>query len=707
MACGIANLHRMVSTRPTAGVPLFLSLRGIADLARVKRPVPTTWRRRHQDFPRPVSGDQAEPLFDPREVAEWLVSTGRADPASIQADLSLYTLGTLGGTMPPQNLVAIMTALICLRYLEGDEALADGTDDVAAAIRARAASADPSDEVLLAEIADMPPDAYWLATVVDDLVEAAWGCRGAFERIMEARYRLKAAEISASALTPPLAGLIARVCGAAERAARQDGPIIVTDPAAAAGDLLTAVIDLLGHDHVPSCTAAERDPYMARLTRRRLAVHGLELSDMDVRVSEKLPDESGDPDVIVTQIPYVPGEDRSAEQILDMVGDVSVRLDRGCSAAILGPADVLFDELPPYSPPERARARLLEDSVVEAVIRLPGGLVPFRPGYETALWVLNSVPDSPWLDRILVADVSDRELSQSVIDSLAADVATWRRDGYHPDAHHRELCVQVRRSSLTGAPAPLTVRPPRNVRTIKSDAAEQLARVLTLESDLDKAGADATAVRPSVRSNAVADIHARPAAKSIGRLAREGFLTVVRSKRLDHAHVTAAGHHAVFGPDEVLGVRRPRSRMIDRAVLAASYPRAKLTRPGDVLVTVTPEFGVTIDEHGFSVAEFPVRILRITEDGHGVLTPRVLAAMLESQKGNHRPFGAIREGRRMEDHQVMVLAPETVGRLDALLAGLAARRSHAQAEIDMLDELGRLVTVGLSDGTLALTSDMT
>ena len=108
--------------------------------------------------------------------------------------------------------------------------------------------------------------------------------------------------------------------------------------------------------------------------------------------------------------------------------------------------------------------------------------------------------------------------------------------------------------------------------------------------------------------------------------------------------------------------------MIDRDVLAASYPRAKLTKPGDVLVTVTPEFGVMIDEHGFSVAEFPVRVLRITEDGRGVLTPRVLAAMLKSQKGT-----AVRPGQSgkpaMEDHQVMMLAPETVGRLDALLAG--------------------------------------
>ena len=80
---------------------LLLSMRGIADLARVKRPVSHHLAATSPRLPPPVGGDQAEPLFDPREVAEWLVSTGRADPASIQADLSLYTLGELGGTLPP------------------------------------------------------------------------------------------------------------------------------------------------------------------------------------------------------------------------------------------------------------------------------------------------------------------------------------------------------------------------------------------------------------------------------------------------------------------------------------------------------------------------------------------------------------------------------------------------------------------------------
>ena len=57
-------------------------------------------------------------------------------------------------------------------------------------------------------------------------------------------------------------------------------------------------------------TGAEADPVLARLVRRRLTVHDVPIADVDIRVGAELPDESGDPDVIVTQIPYRPGEDR-------------------------------------------------------------------------------------------------------------------------------------------------------------------------------------------------------------------------------------------------------------------------------------------------------------------------------------------------------------------------------------------------------------
>ncbi|GHE84884.1 hypothetical protein GCM10018789_11100 [Streptomyces werraensis] len=66
----------------------------IAALAQVKRPVPTTWARRHPDFPAPVAHEDGRPLFDARAVVDWLASTGRGntDPRRLRAELALHTL---------------------------------------------------------------------------------------------------------------------------------------------------------------------------------------------------------------------------------------------------------------------------------------------------------------------------------------------------------------------------------------------------------------------------------------------------------------------------------------------------------------------------------------------------------------------------------------------------------------------------------------
>lgn len=173
-----------------------MSMRDIAELADVRRPVVTMWRRRHADFPGPVAGSATQPLFDPRSIANWLVSTGRADRERIEPDLSLDTLAGLGGRIPPDDLIASVTALICLRQLDDDELRADVSDDILGALRARAVRSDMGDEMLATEIFRLPDDADWLAIAVDDLVEAAWGCQGAFERVMTARRRLGATDIA-------------------------------------------------------------------------------------------------------------------------------------------------------------------------------------------------------------------------------------------------------------------------------------------------------------------------------------------------------------------------------------------------------------------------------------------------------------------------------------------------------------------------------
>ena len=109
---------------------------------------------------------------------------------------------------------------------------------------------DPSDLVLLTEIRSIPSTAGWLVRLVDDLVEASWTCRDAFEQVMAARHRFGVGALSAVAVAPGLARLVAELSGATERA-RRGGAVVVADTAAGPGDLLAAVAHLLGPDNPP------------------------------------------------------------------------------------------------------------------------------------------------------------------------------------------------------------------------------------------------------------------------------------------------------------------------------------------------------------------------------------------------------------------------------------------------------------------------
>jgi hypothetical protein len=682
---------------------LLMSMPEIAELAHVQRPVVTTWRRRHKDFPKQAGGDAAHPLFFAREAADWLIMTGRADRDAIEPEIGLHTLAALAGQYPGQDLVAAITALICLRYLAGEnEPLADGTDDVIAALHDRASIIDPNDRLCLSEIHAIPGSAGWLAGLVDELIEASWDCGKAFEKVMAARNRFRVGSLFSNAVSPALAQLIAEVSGARELARRTDS-IIITDPVTGVGDLLTAVADLLGPDHEPMFTGAEADPALARLVRRRLTVHRVPAEDMDIRVGADLPDETGDPDVIVTQIPYRPREDRDLAWVLDQVGDVGVRVTTDRFAVVLGPSAALAGDLPQFSAAARARADLLKGDMVEAIIKLPGGLVPFRPGYETALWVLTQARGSRWRGRVLLADVSDRPLTAAVVRDLAEDVVTWRRDGYVPAAHRRVFGVQVEVSSLVDPPRPLSAgRKPMSVRGRKADADEQITLVTRYGADLDQLGATATVSREHVATEVLTASDRHPATESVGALARRGRLVMRKGTRLTPADVDASGKHVVLGANEVLGYRRPGERRVDFEVFASRYPNARLTEPGDILVTLTPRPGVMIDWDGYAIAEFPVRILRIPAAEAEQFTPRVLGALLFSDGSAVRAEGAVRAGRLLEDQRVILLSPAEVQAFDALLASLDERRAVAQREIDVLDELRRIATGGLIGGTLTL-----
>jgi hypothetical protein len=694
-----------------------MTMTDIAEFAGVRRPVVTNWRRRHKDFPRPAGGDEAQPLFDPREVAGWLLATGRIDSERAEQELFLFLLRGLAARYDGPDVLAAVTALLCLRFLTGEnDPLCDGAGDPVAVVRSLASSVDRNDCLLRAEVNAIPPGAGWLVGLVDDLVQASWNCREAFEWVMSARHRFGAGALTAVTVSPALARLAADLSGAAERA-RRGRQVLVADPAAGPGDLLTAVARLLGPDSPPGVAAAEASPALARLLRRRMLVHGISRRDLAIHDGTELPDEpASSPDVIVTQVPYQPGESRDIAAVLDAVGDAAVRLSPGRFGVVIGPAAVLVGQLSPYSAEERARAKLLAGDMVEAIINLPGGLVPFRPGYETAIWVLTQARDSRWRGRVLLADVSDRELTDQVISDIVEDVVTWRREGYQPGAHRRVLSQQVAVRDLIDRPRPLTVsRRPAGLRERAEDGPRRVNIVTQCGADLDRIGATASADRGHVATEVVAAADQRPTAETIGALVRARRLILRQGTRIKPEHVSSSGHHVVLGTDEVLGLRRPGQRRVDREVFAREHPSARLTEPGDILITEGSRPCAWVDRHGYAIAEFPVRILRVPAQSQSAesqsaqsqwqFTDRVLAALLFADGAGGRAAGAVRAGRTLEEQRVILLPPDQASQLDRLLADIDARRDLARRELNVLDELQHAIIGGLIDGTLTLISD--
>jgi hypothetical protein len=180
-----------------------MTMTDIAELAEVQRPVATNWRRRHASFPAPAGGDEAQPLFDPQAVAEWLLATDRIDPERAEQELALFMLAGLAARYDGPDVIAAVTALLCLRFLAGEsDPVYDGAGDPVAAARRLAKRIDPNDSALLSEVRAIPAAAGWLVSLVDDLVQASWTCSAAFERMMRARHRFGAGALSAVAVSP-------------------------------------------------------------------------------------------------------------------------------------------------------------------------------------------------------------------------------------------------------------------------------------------------------------------------------------------------------------------------------------------------------------------------------------------------------------------------------------------------------------------------
>ncbi|QYN37285.1 SAM-dependent methyltransferase [Pseudonocardia sp. DSM 110487] len=197
----------------------------IARLGRVGRAAVSNWRRRHDDFPAPVSGTASNPRFALSEVEDWLRRNGKRYRLSA-ADRAWQRLISDGADFLLPERLAVAGAYLLDRHHPELAHLLPG---------------------------DAPPlDDPALAALLDDMA-ARRGPAGAYEDLC-GRYRRPAGE-------PPdaLATAMARI-------ALPDGGSVL-DPACATGALLLVT----GAD---GARGQEADPATARIAATRLLLAG-------------------------------------------------------------------------------------------------------------------------------------------------------------------------------------------------------------------------------------------------------------------------------------------------------------------------------------------------------------------------------------------------------------------------------------------------
>ncbi|MFB0835717.1 hypothetical protein ACX8Z9_04750 [Arthrobacter halodurans] len=662
-----------------------MTLSDVARMAGVQRPVVTMWRSRSRGtllpFPAASHREGAQELFEAASVVEWLRATGRGNNPDAAEDAAAHVVDG-------RNNFHAVSALLALRAEMGSPLV--GLD--AHGLLDAADAADPDDEYLYAELEAIGDELVPLAAYTDRLVDASYGVPAAFESLLADRFRSGLGNKAAATLSGTALDLVA--AAALEVGA---GSRLFTETTAGGTDLLLAVAKLLGEDADGTLQVLPSDSGAApsgRPALRRLHAHAAGSDNLTVVRRDR----AAAGTVHLAQFPGPGQPDPDTRAVLDGVDEIVLGLNRTERAVVIGPASVLVDRLD-STEMDNTRSSTLRAGRVRAVVRLPRGLLPAKPRQAMALWVLGPEPQGVPLGerRVMVADLLDTRLDRAAVQDLSTDLAASLRGLESVRRHAFRFSRLVRTASLLAARAglvpddgPSATAPTRSraetvLRTEQAIAAVQAtsgARPHTTFSVAARASNTAAGARsvPTVPATA-----ARP----LGALRDAGHVRDHPGTRIDTADLAHgnAGGVRVWGPGDLergFGVPAP-SAGIPALVLAARYPRARLTEPGDIVFRSGPQPAAVVDTEGSAVVRSPARTLRINAADPGGLLAAVVAADIgAAPPGNWRRW------------PVRTVPPDQAAALASALAELVEEQQAAAERLTRLAELAARLAGGVA-----------
>lgn len=664
-----------------------MTLRDIAVLARVQRPVVTMWRSRPHlaagSFPPPVAQVDGRDRFARADVVAWLAASGRGNNPEVAQDAPMYTrppVPTPAGAALTQALLVVAAVTDEPLASLDREDLLDRTDEV-----------DPDDRMAWAEIATASPsDLAACAAYVDGLVGASRGPQEALAHLRRdpSRFAMTPDDGAPAQAVVQLAGALAQALADCQRLL---GPVPVADPTGCSADLVLGAL--------AARPAADREgvlirpvtptdsPQRAEVTReswRVLALH--DASPAPIAVDEEGHIDIPGAAVIVGRYPHPGASAARPLRVLEDIDDMLVQLKDDQRAVVLGPAAILTDAL--RGRVALRRRRILDTGRLRALVRLSPGSTPAAPQRRLALWVFGPTPVAGNFrgeGRTVVADLAGLDLAR-IGDDLITDVVAAVEDRPQPGAddsqgrahvfavarYQRTFQVLARDGDLV--PRDLRAAP----RRATGDSAQAVAAARAVARPLAGVG-----VEVGARAEPIG------AAVTVRALLDGGRLRLLPGTRLlDEEILTpdqAVAALTVVGVPELCDGMWPGRRVVDHLAFTAAHPRAARTEAGDVVFCTGAQAAAWVDPRGGTVVQAPARCLRVQpQDGHADrVLPRILASDLA--RGREGQWRAI-STRLVPATDAASLAPA----LDAL----AAAREETLRRLDDLDLLTEAMTLG-------------
>ena len=644
-----------------------LTMQQIADLAGVRRPVVSTWRRRFAGkptaFPEPV--DPAALLFDAHQVGRWLEETGRGKNREAGADAVLYS--TLVDTVADR--LADTSALLLLHALAGVPLSGSDPDELLMLL----AQADAESVLPLADAAAALEESELVAQV-DALVEAGVTATRVFARLVR-RLETVDPRLGAETLTAGGDGLAVSVL----TAVTEDSERLLAPWGPGGLRLVVRAVEGGNAGGRPRIVVPEgvTDPVELLLWRYLVSL-GCQLETPRADAA------------VLTVGQWAAAGVDGAEEFFDELDRVVIGVGAGSAALVLGPAPLLVDRLPDPAP----RRRVLGVgsggylAPLRYVARLPAGMCRFGGRRRLALWALGHPVESGAERRFTTyGEHSAHALDAGECRAVGHDVAAALRGGGARRSHaflrsaHRVTGSLLPREALA---VPLSDE-------LVEDGGDALARLWERRDASDPDLFEGVEVEAA---GSATDRSVPWAAATTGPDRPARVITGVRIPPAVWA--AGAGGIGVIGPEEVRGEAPVGSRTVDLVALVEGAPRSRLTEPGDVVfVTTTTPTGpaAIIDAEGGNVVQAPARILRClapSGGGRRILPETAVRDICASRGSDPRAW------------RLRTVVVDSVGPWRTVAARAARRRARLERELAALDAVTTELSDGLAAGTLRI-----